>query len=258
MKAYDSQTNDLNMKNVSKNFEGVDAVKDVSLVLRKRESCAIIGPNGAGKTTLFNLITGEVRVDKGRIMLFGIDITDSPIQKRSELGLGRTYQISNLFLALTVEESLFLALRDRKWSNLKGLSYAFKSWKRFKGQRSRVEEVAQSVGLAEKLDFVVSDLSHGQQRQLELGIAIASDPKIILLDEPMSGLSSEERNSMKLLIKKLASERTTLVIEHDMDFAFSGIFEKIIVLHQGSIITSGDPEEIRTNEDVKKIYNIQI
>jgi len=244
----------LSVENVSKSFDGVNAVRKATLMLKKGETRALIGPNGAGKTTLFNLITGEIRADEGIIQLFGTNVTNSPVQVRSALGMNRTYQISNLFLRLTVRENLFLASRDERG---KRLIPFFRSWTKDTLTQERVKEIAQVVGLKDKLDTVAMELSHGEQRQLEIGIAIASSPKIILLDEPMAGLSSTER----LLISKLISDRlskkmTVLFIEHDMSTVFN-LAQRITVMHEGSIIAEGSPEDIRSNRKVQEVYMLE-
>jgi len=243
----------LAVKNVSKAFGGVKAVNNVSLTLDAGRSRVLIGPNGAGKTTLFNLITGEIPMDSGEIYIFGSDVSKSSVQKRSGLGLTRTYQISNLFKELTVEENLYLSLRN--WGREGSLPSLLSSWRKNKVKIERIKEVAQSIALDNKLNTPVSNLSHGEQRQLELGMAIASDPKIILFDEPMAGLSPSERAFLRNLIIKLAIEKIILVIEHDMDFALS-ITNDVTVLDRGVIIAEGTPEEIKNNKEVQKIYKL--
>ena len=215
----------------------------------------MIGPNGAGKSTLFNLITGEIPLDEGRVFIYGEDVTKKAVQRRSELGLSRTYQISNLFHELTVKENMYLALQGKGWELPNFFSF-FIPWFKNEKRTSRVKEVAESVALENKLDTLVSNLSHGEQRQLELGIALAPDPDIILFDEPMAGLSPSERVFMKKLITRLATEKIILAIEHDMDFALS-LTKEVTVLHQGATIADGSPDEIKQNEDVRKIYKLQ-
>jgi branched-chain amino acid transport system ATP-binding protein len=213
------------------------------------ERRALIGPNGAGKTTLFNLITGELKPDAGRVEIFSNDITKKSVQARARLGLGRTYQISQLFLALTVEQNLFLAgVANRKMEfNI------FKLWKKNVPEREWAREVAGQVGLVDYLDEKVKDLSHGLQRQLEIGMAIAMRPRLIMLDEPAAGLSPSERVILTSLIKDLPRDVTLILIEHDMEIVLD-LADSITVLDRGSVIAEGTPTEIRTNELVQKVY----
>jgi len=243
----------LELKKVSKSFGGIDAVKDVNLVINMGESRALIGPNGAGKTTLFNLVTGEIRLDEGQISLFGQDLTRQPVQKRIELDLGRTYQIANLFLELTVQENLFLASWKMRTKLPSFLSTLFRPWRSFQNQCIHAKDIARRVGIEEKFDVPVSELAHGEHRQLELGITLAHEPKILLLDEPMAGLSATERAFMTQLIIDLKPEMTVVIIEHDIDVAFS-IADQVSVLYQGSIIAEGTPDEIHANPHVQEIY----
>lgn len=243
------------LKNVSKSFGGIDAVKDVDLAINVGENRALIGPNGAGKTTLYNLITGEIRLDRGEILLFDNNLTHGPVRKRIQLGMGRTYQISNLFQELTVQENLFLAAWKRGKISSSMLATLFRPWRRFDDHCSHALKIARQVGLEDKFNVPVADLSHGEHRRLELGITLAHDPKILLLDEPMAGLSASERSSMTELIMGLRPEITVVIIEHDIDVAFS-IADRVSVLHQGSIIAEGSPEGIRANSQVQEIYTL--
>jgi branched-chain amino acid transport system ATP-binding protein len=241
------------LENVSKSFGGINAVSKVNLTVAVGESRALIGPNGAGKSTLFNLVTGEIPLDRGRILLLGKDLTREPVQKRIASQLGRTYQVSNLFKQLTVQENLFLA----SWQTRKKKTFLtatlFRSWQKFENQRRHVADTARRVGLEGKLDVTVDELSHGEQRQLELGITLAHEPRILLLDEPMAGLSVAERGFMTELIMSLKSEITVVIIEHDIDVAFS-IADQVSVLHHGAIIAEGTPEQIKANPKVQQIY----
>ena len=245
----------LTVSNLSKSFGGVKAIDNVSLTVDEGRSRVLIGPNGAGKTTLFNLITGEIPMDEGKIQLFGEDISHEKVQKRSELGLTRTYQISNLFKELSVEENLFLSLNSKAWNTQGNFSSLWTTWKKSANRMQRIEEVLTSVGLESKRQTLVSSLAHGEQRQLELGMAIASNPRVIFFDEPMAGLSPNERVFMGKLIRKLAVEKIILVIEHDMDFALS-LTNDVTVLDHGRVIAEGTPEEIKSNPDVQKIYKL--
>ena len=213
------------------------------------ERRALIGPNGAGKTTLFNIITGELAVDAGRIEMFGTDITHKTVQERARLGLGRTYQISQLFLNLTVEENLFLAAAANQGVEFNFLS----SWRKRAKFVQRLTRPAEQVNLTPYLSQLVSELSHGLQRQLEIGIAIAMRPRLIMLDEPAAGLSPSERLVLTGLIKGLSREVTLILIEHDMEVVLD-IADRITVLQHGSVIAEGAPAQIRTNQQVQNVY----
>jgi len=241
------------LKDLSKSFGGVDAVCNVNLTMKYGESCALIGPNGAGKTTLFNLITGEIQADKGSVYLFGNEITSAHVQRRSMLGMGRTYQVSNLFLKLTVKESLFLALWEKRGERSLPI---FRSWSKYTMEGEQAREFAHMVGLENRFETIVEKLSHGEQRRLELGMAIASNPKLLLMDEPTAGLSSTERISVIKLITKLTSKMTVLLIEHNMNVVFS-IVNRVIVMDRGSIIADGSPENISSDKQVQKVYMIK-
>jgi branched-chain amino acid transport system ATP-binding protein len=237
------------VNSVSKSFGGVQAVRDVSLQVPVGERRALIGPNGAGKTTLFNTIAGELTADQGQIAIFGTDITKKTVQQRARLGIGRTYQISQLFLNLTVEENLFLAGADEYRSRFSLL----RPWHGATGHIAWAREVAEQVGLSAFLNQRVAEISHGLQRQLEVGMAIAMRPRLIMLDEPAAGLSPSERVVLAGLISALPRDVTLVVIEHDMDIVLE-IADSITVLHHGSVIAEGTPTEIRNNKEVQKVY----
>jgi len=239
----------LSVKSVSKRFGGVQAVRSASLNVPIGERRALIGPNGAGKTTLFNLIAGELSVDEGTINIFGVDITHTTVQKRAKLGLGRTYQISQLFTELTVEENLFLAAASNQNTEFN----FFKPWRNFKKQKSWLYQVAEQVELTAYLDTKVSEISHGLQRQLELGMAIAMRPRLVMLDEPAAGLSPSERVVLTRLIKQLPEDVTLILIEHDMEVVLD-IADQITVLHRGSVLAEDTPAEIKQNQLVQDVY----
>ena len=243
------QRHALAVTSVSKSFGGVHAVRSTNLVVPVGERRALIGPNGAGKTTLFNLIAGELPADAGKIEIFGIDITKKTVQDRAKLGLGRTYQISQLFLELTVEENLFLAGGVNK-----KLEFHFlKLWRNYDEERHWARQVAEQVGLADHLDQKVSEISHGLQRQLEVGMAISMRPSLIMLDEPAAGLSPSERLVLKRLIKDLPRQVTLILIEHDMEIVLD-LADNITVLHHGLVIAEGTPAEIKLNQEVQNVY----
>jgi len=244
-----NQKHALVVTSISKQFGGVHAIRSVNLTVNVGERRALIGPNGAGKTTLFNLITGELAADEGRIEIFNIDITRKSIQQRARLGLGRTYQISQLFLSLTVEENLFLAAAANQ-----GMEFSFfNPWHNRTKERAWVRQVADQVKLTDYLDQKVSKISHGLQRQLEVGMAIARHPRLIMLDEPAAGLSPSERVTLAELIKGLPREVTLILIEHDMEIVLD-LADQITVLHHGSMISEGTPNEIRANQEVQRVY----
>jgi branched-chain amino acid transport system ATP-binding protein len=237
------------VSSVSKSFGGVHAVRQVNLAVPVGERRALIGPNGAGKTTLFNVITGDLMADEGKIAIFDEDITHKSVQQRSRLGLGRTYQISQLFLKLSVEENLFLASATNRHKEFK----LWGAWRKHTAELQRAEEVAMQVGLAEYLEARVSELSHGLQRQLELGMAIARRPRLIMLDEPAAGLSPNERVILTGLIKELPRTVTLILIEHDMEIVLD-LADSITVLHRGAVIAEGTPQEIKANQEVQSVY----
>jgi branched-chain amino acid transport system ATP-binding protein len=239
----------LDLQGVTKAFGGLLAVSDITLSIRERERQAVIGPNGAGKTTLFNLITGQLPVTSGRIALFGEDVTGLPVHKRVARGMARTFQITNLFPALTVWENVMLAaqgLSRTKFSMLRPISR--------RGELAeRVEQALEDVGLREKADMPTRELSHGEQRQLEIALALVSQPRLLLLDEPAAGLSAAERVTMTQLIRRLPAELSLILIEHDMNLAL-GLVDWVTVLQDGSVIVADRPDAIRRNERVQEIY----
>jgi branched-chain amino acid transport system ATP-binding protein len=239
----------LEVREVRKAFGGLVAVDDVSFTVETGEMSAIIGPNGAGKTTLFNLIAGALGVDRGSIELFGQPVTKWPMRRRAQLGLGRTYQTSQLFLQLKVEANLFLAGMGTSGQRLQ----LFEPWERRTGDREWVRTVADQIGLRRKLEEPVSALSHGEQRQLEIGMALMMRPRLIMLDEPSSGLSPAERTFITKLLHALPTDITLILIEHHMELAL-GIADKVTVLHRGRVISDGSPDETRANAEVQSVY----
>jgi branched-chain amino acid transport system ATP-binding protein len=234
---------------VVRDFGGLRAVDRVSLQVGPGERRAIIGPNGAGKTTLFNLITGELPVTSGRIYLFGREVTRLSTRQRDALGLGRTYQITRIFPTLTVAENVLLAvmgLQPLKFALHRPLLRAGTLWE-------KTCEVLERVGLAHRAEAPVRTLSHGEQRQLELAIALASDPRLLLLDEPGAGLSVAERQRLYHLIQSLPRSLTVVLIEHDMDLAL-GLADRVTCLHYGRVIAEDTPDRIQKNETVRQIY----
>lgn len=238
------------LRGVSKSFDGLQALDSVDLIIHQGERHAIIGPNGAGKTTLFNVIIGELEPDAGEIHFFETMLNKRPTRKRIHAGLGRTYQITNLFLEMTAEENIFLAVNG---SSKKALRL-FKPWRREREKIAQVLHVAEQIGLQKDyLQTPVKELSYGDQRKLDLSLAIAGNPKLLLLDEPMAGLARGERPQIAKLISDLDPKIAVIIIEHDIEVAFD-IVEKVTVLHMGKIIAQGEPEEIRRNREVRELY----
>ncbi len=239
----------LQVNNLVKSFNGFMAIAGVNFTVKKGELCAIIGPNGAGKTTLFNLITGHLSMNKGQIFFDDIDISRLKAHKICRLGLGRSFQRINIFSRLTVFENIQAAV----------LTHRGKSFNFFTSVQplfqEETHEILERVGLQEHLDEVSGSLAYGFQKQLELGIALAMEPKMLLLDEPTAGMSAQETRATIELIGEIVKEKglTLLFTEHDMSVVFS-ISERILVLHQGKLIASGPPDEVRNNPDVQRIY----
>lgn len=239
----------LRVNGLEKTFGVLKAVGGVSLSVEKGERRAIIGPNGAGKTTFFNLISGALKPNGGSIELEGHNVTALPDWKRVRQGLSRTFQRNNLFTSLTAFENVRLAVQRQQ-----SLSYNF--WSAGRATRclnERVVEVLTQVGLAERSQAVVSRLSYGEQRQLEIALALATKPSILLLDEPTAGMSVAETARMSELIQRLPSTLTLLLVEHDMEVVFS-IADRITVLHLGQVLTEGTPQAVRNDERVRQVY----
>jgi branched-chain amino acid transport system ATP-binding protein len=239
----------LSLTGLSKEFGGLRAVDGVDLTVGPGERRAIIGPNGAGKTTLFSLISGETPPSDGRIVLFGHDVTRYAPHRRAGLGLARTYQITNLFPRLTALENCLLAVQALNPAKF----HIHRDLSRYPAFFQRARAVLDAVGLAEKEREAVRNLSHGEQRQLEIALALAGSPRLLLLDEPTAGLSPAESYAMTALLKKLDPAITVLVIEHDMDVAFA-LTDRITVLHYGKVVADGLAHEVKANALVQEIY----
>jgi branched-chain amino acid transport system ATP-binding protein len=239
----------LEVRNLAKSFAGFLAVGGVSFTVAPGSISAIIGPNGAGKTTLFNLITGHLRPDSGHVMLKARDVTGIAPHDLCRLGVGRSFQRTNIFPRLTVFQNVqaaFVSHRGRGWNLLTPVERLY---------REETEALLESVGLRDKANEVSGFLSHGNQKQLELGIALALEPELLLLDEPTAGMSATETREAIALIARLTRERslTLLFTEHDMEVVFS-IAQKITVLHQGRVIADGTPAEVRADPNVRRVY----
>jgi branched-chain amino acid transport system ATP-binding protein len=238
----------LRLRGVGRRFGGVVAVSDVDLDVRPGERRAILGPNGAGKTTLFNLISGEFPPSTGTVELFGDDVTALPARKRAQRGLSRTFQTSRLFGGLTVEDNLYLAVLGVQDGHFRVVRRGVDDELRERGRA-----MAAAVGLSDQLDTLVAELSHGEQRQLEVGMARAAEPKLMMLDEPAAGLSRAERVKLTELLLALDPAITLILIEHDMDVALR-VAEWVTMMHDGRVIVEGTPAEIRANELVHDLY----
>jgi len=239
----------LKVEGLSKDFGGVHAARDVSFSVEAGEHLAIIGPNGAGKTTLFNLLSGQLTATAGRVYLFGQDITRMPTHRRVDLGLARSFQLTTLFLNLTVLDNTLLALQGTQPSRFQ----MFRSATAYKHLFTKAQELLDSMDLWEKKDDLVQAISYGEQRKLEIALSLASEPKLLLLDEPSTGLTATESADIISMIRNLGSDITVIIVAHDMDLVF-GVAERIIVLHYGEIIAEGTPEEISADSKVKEIY----
>jgi branched-chain amino acid transport system ATP-binding protein len=230
-------------------FRGVTAVADVSLRVATGARFGIIGPNGAGKTTLFNLLSGELRPTTGSVALFGRDITRLRTYRRATLGLGRTFQITRIFSDLTVLENLTLALHGLSPSKFSLL----RPWRSYRAMTAEAAELAASFGLAQRLAAPASDLSHGEVRELEVLLALALKPRVLLLDEPAAGLSPAERVDIQALLTSLPAELTLIMIEHDID-VLRGVVDSAAVLHLGSLVIQGTMRDIQNDERVRELY----
>jgi branched-chain amino acid transport system ATP-binding protein len=241
-------TPQLRARGLSRYFGAVPAVRNVDLEVMPGERRAILGPNGAGKSTLFNLIAGDLPPSEGRVELFGRDVTALAMRRRARLGLGRTYQTSRVLGGLNVEDNLYLALLGAGGGHLR-------LWRggSARSMRARALEVAERVGLSERLRTVAGSLSHGEQRQLEIGLALAPSPRLLMFDEPAAGLSRAERVVLTKMLLDLDRDVTLIIIEHDMDVALT-VAERVTMLVQGETLLEGTPREIRANKMVHDVY----
>ena len=234
---------------LSRNFGGLAAVRDVSIALHQDELHAVIGPNGAGKTTLVNMLSGDIKPTSGQIALSGRQIGGEPAWRLARLGIGRSFQRTNIFHSLSVLENVRLAAQavggartgadGQRWRDVDFVNRAYAALER--------------VGLAEVAARTAGALSHGEQRQLEIAMTLAGDPKVLLLDEPLAGMGPEESERMTALLKGLAREHAVLLIEHDMDFVFA-VADWMTVMAEGAVIAEGRPEAIRANTAVQNAY----
>ncbi len=237
----------LRTEGLTRDFGALRAVNQVALNISKGELRSIIGPNGAGKTTLFNLIAGHLRPTAGRIFYREKDITDLPLHERSRRGMGRSFQVTNIFPRLTTFENVRIACQSRK--------VAYDVWRKadaYEALNERTREILGLINLYDKRDQLAGTLSYGEQRYLEIGISLATNPEVLLLDEPTAGMSPEESMKTSAFIRGL-SDITIVLVEHDMQVVM-GISDRVTVMHEGSILAEGSPAEIRCNADVQKVY----
>jgi branched-chain amino acid transport system ATP-binding protein len=229
-------------------FGGLTALNNVNLDVRRGEIRAVIGPNGAGKSTFFNCVTGVLRPTSGRILLNGNDITGQPPNQISRSGIARSYQITNILPNATALENVRIAAQSRKhgWN-------MFRHYTEFRDIIDKAESVLASVGLAGKADELASNLSHGEQRNLEIGIALATEPQLLCLDEPTAGMSAAETQDIMQLVRKIAKDLTVLIVEHDMPLVME-LADRITVLHYGQVLADGPPAEIQNNPRVQEVY----
>ena len=240
----------LETKNLSKAFGALAAVDDVSLGIEAGTLHSIIGPNGAGKTTLFNLLTGTYLPSAGRILFDGRDITGTPAHRVAHLGLARSFQRTNVFPAFSLLDNAWVAAFacGPSWEGL-----LWRRADRYPEVKARALAALADVGLADKAGKPVREISHGEQRQLELAIALAAAPRVLLLDEPAAGLSPEETRRLVALVRALKGRYTIVLIEHKMDIIMS-VSDRISVMHFGSLIAEGTPAEIQKNPEVRRAY----
>lgn len=241
----------LETKNIRKQFSGLVAVDDVSIKVRKNSLHAIIGPNGAGKTTFFNLLSGNLEPTSGKVIYKGQDITHQPVHRTIHFGIGRSFQITNIFPNLTVFENIRLASQALGSDN-------FKFWHastHFKKYEERAWNVIEIVGLKERAQTLARTLPHGDQRKLELGMILAPDPEVLLLDEPTAGMASEQVPELIALIQGIQKQgnKTVMLVEHNMNVVMS-VSDAITVMHQGMVLAEGTPAEIAANKEVQTAY----
>jgi len=239
----------LEVINLKKAFGGLSVTQDVSLAIRPGERRLIIGPNGAGKTTLFNQISGDMRPNSGQIKLFGTDVTQFAPYTRAHFGLSRTYQIITLFSGDTLEHNVtlgLLGLRPSRWQMWRPLSF-------YGDLATEAHRVLDAVGLLHLAEHPVSDIAYGEKRRVELAMALAQKPRVLLLDEPLAGLSNTERSTVKSLIASIPRESTVIMIEHDMDTALD-LAETVTLLNYGRVIVDGDRDAVIADERTREVY----
>jgi branched-chain amino acid transport system ATP-binding protein len=238
----------LRVKGLEKRFGGVHAVRHVDLAVDPGERRAILGPNGAGKTTLFGLVSGSILPTAGSVELFGRDVTHLQVTQRTRMGLARTFQTSRVFRGLSVDDNLYLGALG-----VRGGRFRLLRTSRDRDLRDAARLAATRVGLDGRLDTLAADLSHGEHRQLEIGLALVASPRLLMLDEPAAGLSRPERQLLTQLLLSLDRDVTLILIEHDMDVALF-VAEHVTMMHDGRVVIEGTPSEIRSNRLVHDLY----
>lgn len=244
-----SQGNAIACTGVTVEFDGFVALNNVALSVPTGKTVALIGPNGAGKTTLLNAISGRVPMKSGRVELWGDDITRLPVAGRTRRGLGRSFQIINIFQEMTTFENLRVAAQPPRF----GLQPFWRPVDRWSELGDRARQVAATVGLSDVLDMPVATLSHGRQRAVELGLALMADPRVLLLDEPLAGVGHNEIASTMELIERVRENRTVLLVEHNMDVVMK-LSDEIVVMMGGEVLMRGTPAEVRRDERVRRAY----
>lgn len=239
----------LKLQDIYKDFDGLEVLKGITLDIQQGEKHAIIGPNGAGKSTLFNLITGKHRPSKGRIFLKGRDITGEAPHRLNRLGMSRSFQIVNIFSTMTVFENVRNVVVSKNRANFN----MFSLLGGMNGINRQTEEILKEIGLQERGKDIAGELSYGQQRALEIGLTIATEPELVLLDEPTAGMSSEETREAVKLIERVTEGKTLVIVEHDMEVVFR-LADRITVIYYGQVLATGPPEEIRQDPKVKDAY----
>ncbi len=238
----------LEVANVNKRFGGLKALQDVNLSLETGKLHAIIGPNGAGKTTLFNVITGTIPVTSGRIKFLGADMTNDKVHRISKRGLARTLQIKSVFANMTVRENLWIAAQSHH-----GVFSPFKNWKKCVRSVEMADIICEQIGLTSLADQTASNLSHGDIALLEMGLALATQPKLLLLDEPICGMGPAETEQTVIKIQEISKSTAIIIIEHDIEVVFK-IADEITVMANGAVLAKGTPEFIAANSDVRNAY----
>jgi branched-chain amino acid transport system ATP-binding protein len=239
----------LELQGIYKDFDGLEVLFGIDLGIQKGERHAIIGPNGAGKSTIFNIITGKHLPSKGNIFFKGRDVTGTSPYRLNRRGLARSFQITNIFRTMTV----FQNVRNAILSKNKIRYNLFSRLDRMKDINEQTASVLEQIGLSDRKDVVAGLLSYGQQRALEIGLTIATEPELILLDEPTAGMSTEETREAVRLIGRVSQGKTLVIVEHDMEVVFS-LADRITVIYYGKVLASGPPDEIRQNQKVKDAY----
>ena len=239
----------LTVENLSKTFDGLVAVDCVTINFQARKVHAIIGPNGAGKTTLINLLSGDLLPSLGRITFKNHDLTNKPAFAISQLGIGRSYQKTNIFPEFTCLQNCWLGAQSRLSTSMR----FFRPAKEYSKIRQRAEQALALCGLEQRTDTLASTMSYGEQRQLEISMMLATEPELLLLDEPLGGMGTDESQKMIELIKRLALKRTIILIEHDMEAVFA-LADALTVMVNGKVLKSGTPDEVRSSQDVQDAY----